>query len=145
MNINTDHHDQQPIPICGVDPIDSPAMAINLAMALSPVASSHDLLAIPLDHHYIGYGVFLFEHGSHHLDTTCQLLSVSIDAIETPRLLLFTYRDHDVLAERDFDDLTLTTMWMADNDIRLVDWFVVTPRRARSMGREFRYPTDWPN
>ena len=145
MNINTDHHDHHPIPICGIDPIDSPALAMALGTALSSATSAHDLLALPLDHRFIGFGVFLFEDGSRHLDSTCQLLTAGLTAVETPQLILYTYRDHDVLSDRDFDDLTLTTMWMANYDIRLVDWFVVTPRRISSMSQEFGFPTDWPN
>lgn len=133
----------RPIPACGVDPITSASVAALLADALLTSSHPSDIAVVPLDHQSIGHGVLLFENGAHYLDNIRQILAVSLDHHETPDIIVYSYRDHDVLDENDIYEFDLTSAWLASQGIQLTDWFVVTQRNARSIPTEFGRSSNW--
>ena len=143
----TTSHQQpdRPIPACGVDPITSSSVAALLGQALQATSSAGDIAVVPLDHQSIGHGVLLFENGAHYLDNIRQILAISLDHHETPDVIVYSYRDHDVLDENDIYEFDLTSAWFANQGIQLIDWFVVTQRNARSIPTEFGRSSNWTN
>ena len=142
--VTTSHQQpDRPIPACGVDPITSASIAATLGDALHTSSHPSDIAVVPLDHQSIGHGVLLFENGAHYLDDIRQILAVSLDHHETPEVIIYSYRDHDVLDENDIYEFDLTSAWFAGQGIQLTDWFVVTQRNARSIPTEFGRSSNW--
>ena len=142
--VTTSHHQpDRPIPTCGVDPITSAPIAATLGHALHPSSHTSDIAVVPLDHQFIGHGVLLFENGAHYLDNIRQILAISLDHHETPEVIVYSYREHDVLDENDIYEFDLTSAWFASQGIQLIDWFVVTQRNARSIPEEFGRSSNW--
>ena len=137
------HQPDHPIPACGVDPITSASIAASLGHALHTSSHPTDIAVVPLDQHFIGHGVLLFENGSHYLDNIRQILAISLDYHETPDVVVYSYREHDVLDENDIYEFDLTSAWFASQGIQLIDWFVVTQRNARSIPAEFGRSSNW--
>jgi hypothetical protein len=73
------------------------------------------------------------------------MLAISLDHHETPNVVMYSYRDHDVLDENDIYEFDLTSAWLDSQGIQLSDWFVVTERNSRSIPTEFARSTNWPN
>ena len=71
------------------------------------------------------------------------MLAISLDHHDTPDVILYSYRDHDVLDENDIYEFNLTSAWLASQGIQLIDWFVVTKRNARSIPTEFGRSSNW--
>ena len=142
----TTSHQQpdRPIPACGVDPITSASIAATLGDALHTSSHPSDIAVVPLDHQSIGHGVLLFENGAHYLDDIRQILAVSLDHHETPNVIVYSYRDHDVLDENDIYEFDLTSAWFDSQGIQLIDWIVVTKRDTRSIPAEFGRASNWP-
>ena len=142
--VTTSHQQpDRPIPACGVDPITSASIAATLGDALHTSSHPSDIAVVPLDHQSIGHGVLLFENGTHYLDDIRQILAVSLDHHETPEVIIYSYRDHDVLDENDIYEFDLTSAWFANQGIQLIDWFVVTERNSRSIPTEFGRSSNW--
>ena len=137
------HQSDRPIPACGVDPITSASLAALLGHALNTSSRTADIAAVPLDSQSIGHGILLFEKGARYLDNIRQMLAISLDHRDTPDLILYSYRDHDVLDENDIYEFDLTSAWLASQGIQLIDWFVVTNRNARSIPTEFGRSSNW--
>ena len=143
--VTTSHQQpDRPIPACGVDPITSASIAATLGDALHTSSHPSDIAVVPLDHQSIGHGVLLFENGAHYLDDIRQILAVSLDHHETPEVIIYSYRDHDVLDENDIYEFDLTSAWFANQGIQLIDWIVVTKRDTRSIPAEFGRSSNWP-
>ena len=143
--VTTSHQQpDRPIPACGVDPITSASIAATLGDALHTSSHPSDIAVIPLDHQSIGHGVLLFENGAHYLDDIRQILAVSLDHHETPNVIVYSYRDHDVLDENDIYEFDLTSAWFDSQGIQLIDWIVVTKRDTRSIPAEFGRSSNWP-
>ena len=144
--VTTPHNQpDRSIPTCGVDPIASASVAALLGQALHSSSHSSDIAVVPLDHQSIGHGVLLFENGARYLDTIRHMLAISLDHHETPKVVMYSYRDHDVLDENDIYEFDLTSAWLDSQGIQLSDWFVVTARNVRSIPTEFGRSTNWPN
>ena len=142
--MTTSHHQpDRPIPTCGVDPITSATIAALLGQALQATSSAGDIAVVPLDHQTIGHGILLFENGTHYLDDIRQILAISLDHHETPQVIVYSYREHDVLDENDIYEFDLTSAWLDSQGIQLDDWFVVTQRNARSIPAEFGRLSNW--
>jgi hypothetical protein len=142
--VTTSHQQpDRPIPACGVDPITSASVAALLGDALHISSHPSDIAVVPLDHQSIGHGVLLFENGAHYLDDIRQILAVSLDHHETPDVIVYSYRDHDVLDENDIYEFDLTSAWFDSQGIQLIDWFVVTKRNSRSIPNEFGRSSNW--
>ena len=142
--VTTPHNQpDRPIPACGVDPITSASIAATLGHALHTSSHTSDIAVVPLDHQSIGHGVLLFENGAHYLDNIRQILAISLDHHETPEVIVYSYREHDVLDENDIYEFDLTSAWFASQGIQLIDWFVVTQRNARSIPTEFGRSSNW--
>ena len=137
------HKSDRPIPACGVDPITSASLAAMLGHALNTSSRTADIAAVPLDRQLIGHGVLLFENGARYLDNIRQMLAISLDHHDTPDVILYSYRYHDVLDENDIYEFNLTSAWLASQGIQLIDWFVVTKRNARSIPTEFGRSSNW--
>ena len=145
-SVTTPHNQpDRSIPTCGVDPIASASVAALLGQALHSSSHSSDIALVPLDHQSIGHGVLLFENGARYLDTIRHMLAISLDHQETPKVVMYSYRDHDVLDENDIYEFDLTLAWLDSQGIQLSDWFVVTARNVRSIPTEFGRSTNWPN
>ena len=143
--VTTSHQQpDRPIPACGVDPITSASIAATLGDALHTSSHPSDIAVVPLDHQSIGHGVLLFENGAHYLDDIRQILAVSLDHHETPNVIVYSYRDHDVLDENDIYEFDLTSAWFDSQGIQLIDWIVVTKRDTRSIPAEFGRSSNWP-
>ena len=143
--VTTSHQQpDRPIPACGVDPITSASIAATLGDALHTSSHPSDIAVVPLDHQSIGHGVLLFENGAHYLDDIRQILAVSLDHHETPNVIVYSYRDHDVLDENDIYEFDLTSAWFDSQGIQLTDWIVVTKRDTRSIPAEFGRSSNWP-
>ena len=143
--VTTSHQQpDRPIPACGVDPITSASIAATLGDALHTSSHPSDIAVVPLDHQSIGHGVLLFENGAHYLDDIRQILAVSLDHHETPEVIIYSYRDHDVLDENDIYEFDLTSAWFDSQGIQLIDWIVVTKRDTRSIPAEFGRSSNWP-
>ena len=143
--VTTSHQQpDRPIPACGVDPITSASIAATLGDALHTSSHPSDIAVVPLDHQSIGHGVLLFENGAHYLDDIRQILAVSLDHHETPEVIVYSYRDHDVLDENDIYEFDLTSAWFDSQGIQLIDWIVVTKRDTRSIPAEFGRSSNWP-
>jgi hypothetical protein len=145
-SVTTPHNQpDRPIPACGVDPITSASIAATLGHALHSSSHPTDIAIVPLDQESIGHGVLLFENGAHYLDNIRQILAISLDHHETPDVVVYSYREHDVLDENDIYEFDLTSAWLDSQGIQLSDWFVVTERNSRSIPTEFGRSTNWPN
>ena len=143
--VTTSHQQpDRPIPACGVDPITSASIAATLGDALHTSSHPSDIAVVPLDHQSIGHGVLLFENGAHYLDDIRQILAVSLDHHETPNVIVYSYRDHDVLDENDIYEFDLTSAWFDSQGIQLIEWIVVTKRDTRSIPAEFGRSSNWP-
>jgi hypothetical protein len=144
--VTTPHNQpDRSIPSCGVDPIASASVAALLGQALQATSSPDDIAVVPLDHASVGHGVLLFEYGANYLDTIRHMLAISLNHHETPNVVMYSYRDHDVLDENDIYEFDLTSAWLDSQGIQLSDWFVVTKRNSRSIPTEFGRLTNWPN
>ena len=137
------HQPDRPIPACGVDPNTSASLAALLGHALNTSSRTADIAAVPLDRQLIGHGILLFEKGARYLDNIRRMLAISLDHRDTPDVILYSYRDHDVLDENDIYEFDLTSAWLASQGIQLIDWFVVTNRNARSIPNEFGRSSNW--
>ena len=143
-SVTTPHnHPDRSIPTCGVDPITSSSVAALLGQALQATSSAGDIAVVPLDHQSIGHGVLLFENGAHYLDNIRQILAISLDHHETPDVIVYSYREHDVLDENDIYEFDLTSAWLDSQGVQLSDWFIVTKRNARSILTEFGRSSNW--
>jgi len=116
-----------------------------LGHALHHSIHNSDIAVVPLDHQSIGHGVLLFENGAHYLDNIRQILAISLDHHETPDVVVYSYREHDVLDENDIYEFDLTSAWFANQEIQLIDWLVVTKRNSRSIPTEFGRSSNWTN
>ena len=137
------HQPDRLIPTCGVDPITSSSVASMLGHALNTSSRPTDIAAVPLDSQSIGHGILLFENGERYLDDIRRMLALALDHRDTPDVILYSYRDHDVLDENDIYEFDLTSAWLASQGIQLIDWFVVTTRNSRSIPNEFGRSSNW--
>jgi len=133
------------IPTCGVDPISSAHIAAHLGRALQVASTTDDLIVIPLDPAYIGHGILLFESGTHYLSNIRDMLEVCLDADETPYVVIYSVRQHDIMNEDDHHQYQIAKAWLESNGVQLVDWFVLTSRSIRSIPVEFGDPCEWPD
>ena len=133
------------IPTCGVDPISSAHIAAHLGRALQVASTTDDLIVIPLDPAYIGHGVLLFESGTNYLSNIRDMLEICLDADETPYVVFYSVRQHDIMDEDDHLQYQIANAWLESNGVQLVDWFVLTSRSIRSIPVEFGDPREWPD
>jgi hypothetical protein len=73
------------------------------------------------------------------------MLEVCLDADETPYIVFYSVRQHDIMDEDDHLQYQIADAWLESNGMQLVDWFVLTSRSIRSIPAEFGDPHEWPD
>lgn len=61
----------------------------------------------------------------------------------TCSFIFYSRRIHDIIDEHDEEDVHYMAAWLASEDIRLLDWYVMTDRSVRSIPADFGIPRHW--
>lgn len=62
---------------------------------------------------------------------------------QTCSIILYSRRFHDIIDEHDEEDVHFIAAWLASENIRLFDWYVMTDRSVRSIPADFGISRHW--
>lgn len=68
------------------------------------------------------------------------------DSLRTSRhefLVFLSRRHHDIVDESDGTMVVMVGSWLASSGIEVLDWFLTTPRSARSVPADLHLPRTW--
>jgi len=127
-------------------PIDSSGLAEVIGLSLAPSILVGYHVAAHLDTHGLvdQFTVFNSHSGWDNFFKDLIQNVVSRSAHKpTCSFIFYSRRFHDIIDEHDEEDVHFTAAWLASENIRLLDWYVMTDRSVRSIPADFGIPRHW--